>query len=69
MPYNFVVSVHILYNYFVVVMKTFIVTRSNETNASLWSFMGGGHLLLCLELEARHGTGVSGHFMGSYMNY
>ena len=41
MPYNFVVSVHILYNYFVVVMKTFIVTRSNETNASLWSFMGG----------------------------
>ena len=24
-------------------------------------------LLLCL--EARHGTGASGHFMGSYMNY
>ena len=68
MPYNFVVSVHILYNYFVVVMKTFIVTRSNETNASLWSFWGG-HLLLYLEPEARHGTGVSGHFMGSYMNY
>ena len=42
MPYNFVVSVHILYNYFVVVMQTFIVTRSNETNASLWSFGGVG---------------------------
>ena len=53
MPYNFVVSVHILYNYFVVVMQTFIVTRSNETNASLWSFggvgVGGkGSLTLCL---------------------
>ena len=54
MPYNFVVSVHILYNYFVVVMQTFIVTRSNETNASLWSFGGGGggggkgSLTLCL---------------------
>ena len=42
MPYNFVISVHILYNYFVVVMQTFIVTRSNETNASLWSFGGVG---------------------------
>ena len=38
MPYNFFVSDYILYNYFVVVMKTFFVTRSNETNASLWSF-------------------------------
>ena len=27
------------------------------------------NLLLFLCLEARHGTGVSGHFMGSYMNY
>ena len=70
MPYNFVVSVHFLYtgNYFVVVMKTFIVTRSP---LELWvgegGEGGGGHLLLCL--EERHGTGVSGHFIGSYMNY
>ena len=41
MPYNFVVSVHFLYtgNYFVVVMKTFIVTRSP---LELWVGEGAG---------------------------